>query len=153
MVWTRFGAIPAWESCAVSAMVKQPAWAAPINSSGFVADCPSSSLDLKEYGPSKAPLPTFRRPLPWTRLPFHSASAFRIGIKPPLRLLFNLFTPSPVSQRLFVTGTAVSRMPDGCLNLRRALITRKNEVNNDRGRRELATHLAPRRTDFVMLQS
>src|ERR1700752_2497962 len=83
----RVGVMPARESCAVSAIVKQPAWAAPISSSGLVADCPSSNRDLNEYGPSKAPLTNFSRPLPSARLPFHSASAFRVGIKPPFDLL------------------------------------------------------------------
>src|SRR6266850_8195057 len=87
LVWMRVGVMPARESCAVSAIVKQPASAAPISSSGFVADWPSSNRDLNEYGPSKAPLPTFSRPLPWARLPFHSASAFRVGIKPLFDLL------------------------------------------------------------------
>src|SRR5437762_46379 len=82
-VWTRVGARPARESCAVSAIVKHPAWAAPISSSGLVAAWPSSNRDLNEYGPSNAPLPTFNRPLPSARLPFHSASAFRVGIKSP----------------------------------------------------------------------
>src|SRR5437867_9175375 len=48
-VWMRFGVMPARESCAVSAIVKQPAWAAPINSSGLVADWPASNRDLNEY--------------------------------------------------------------------------------------------------------
>src|SRR2546427_2362444 len=82
-VWMRFGVMPARESCAVSAIVKQPAWATPINSSGLVADWPASNRDLNEYGPSKAPLPTFSRPLPSARLPFHSASALCVGIQPP----------------------------------------------------------------------
>src|SRR5438128_8802924 len=77
----RVGVMPARESCAVSAIVKHPAWAAPISSSGLVAAWPSSNRDLNEYGPSKAPLPTFSRPLPWARFPFHSASALCVGIK------------------------------------------------------------------------
>src|SRR5882724_6001862 len=85
-VWTRVGARPARESCAVSAIVKHPAWAAPISSSGLVAAWPSSNRDLNEYGPSKAPLPTLSRPLPSARLPFHSASAFRVGMEPPFAL-------------------------------------------------------------------
>src|SRR6185369_11550908 len=68
--------MPARDSAAVSAIVKQPACAAPINSSGLVAASPSSNRDLNEYGPSNAPLPTFNRPLPSARLPNHSASAF-----------------------------------------------------------------------------
>src|SRR5436309_15936898 len=82
-VWIRVGVRPARESCAVSAIVKHPAWAAPISSSGLVAAWPSSNRDLNEYGPSKAPLPTLSRPLPSARLPFHSASAFRVGMEPP----------------------------------------------------------------------
>src|SRR3989454_803389 len=82
-VWMRFGVMPARERCTVSAIVKQPAWAAPINSSGLVADWPASNRDLNEYGPSKAPLPTLSRPLPSARLPFHSASALCVGIRPP----------------------------------------------------------------------
>src|SRR5256886_6192319 len=85
-VWMRVGVRPARESCAVSAIVKHPAWAAPISSSGLVAAWPSSNRDLNEYGPSKAPLPTLSRPLPSARLPFHSASAFRVGMEPPFAL-------------------------------------------------------------------
>src|SRR3989475_10032043 len=90
-VWMRVGLMPARDSCAVRAIVKQPACAAPINSSGFVADWPSSKRDLNEYGPSKAPLPTFSRPLPWARLPVHSASALWIGIKSPFDWLLMLY--------------------------------------------------------------
>src|SRR6185503_14160016 len=79
-VWIRFAVMPARESAAVIAIVKQPACAAPSNSSGLVAASPSSNRDLNEYGPSKAPLPTFNLPLPWARFPSHSASAFRVGI-------------------------------------------------------------------------
>ncbi len=90
-VWIRVGVRPARASCAVSAMVKHPASAAPISSSGFVAEWPSSKRDLNEYGPSKAPLPTFSRPLPWARLPVHSASALWIGIKSPFDWLLMLY--------------------------------------------------------------
>src|ERR1044072_4411325 len=72
----RVAFICARERAAVSAIVKHPACAAPINSSGLVADSPSSNRDLNEYGPSNAPLPTFNRPLRSARLPNHSASAF-----------------------------------------------------------------------------
>src|ERR1044072_4808162 len=68
------------DNAAVNAIVKQPACAAPINSSGLVAASPSSNLDLNEYAPSNAPLPTFSLPLPSARLPVHSASAFLVGI-------------------------------------------------------------------------
>src|SRR5436309_13354803 len=87
LVWMRVGVMPARESWATSAMVKQPAWAAPISSSGLVADWPSSNRDLNEYAPSKAPLPTLSRPLPSARLPFHSASAVRVGMEPPPTLV------------------------------------------------------------------
>src|SRR6266436_7504847 len=69
------GVKPAPDNCAASAIVKHPACAAPSNSSGFVADWPSSKRDLTEYGTSTAPLPTVSRPLPRTRSPFHSAFA------------------------------------------------------------------------------
>src|SRR5215472_559308 len=73
-VWMRFGAMRALERRATTAIVKHPAWAAPSNSSGLVADWPSSNRDLNEFGPSKAPLPTFNRPLPSARLPFQRLS-------------------------------------------------------------------------------
>src|SRR5260370_8423463 len=63
------------DNCAASAIVKHPAGAAPSNSSGFVADWPSSKRDLTEYGTLSAPLPTVSRPLPWSRSPVHSAFA------------------------------------------------------------------------------
>src|SRR5947207_3168922 len=47
-VWMRVGVSPARERCAASAIVKHPAWAAPINSSGLVAVWPSSNRDLNE---------------------------------------------------------------------------------------------------------
>src|SRR4029453_14491646 len=80
VVRMRVGVMPARDSCAVTAIVKQPAWAAPMSSSGLVADWPSSNRDLNEYGPSKAPLPSFSLPPPSARLPFHSASALRVGL-------------------------------------------------------------------------
>src|SRR5262245_29409311 len=61
-------------------MEKQPACAAAINSSGLVPPA-SSKRDAKEYFPSNAPLPSFTRPLPSRRLPFHSASDFRIAMR------------------------------------------------------------------------
>src|ERR1044071_7679085 len=89
----RVGLICARDNAAVSAIVKQPACAAPINSSGLVADSPSSNRDLNEYGPSNAPLPTFNRPLPSARLPVHSASAFLDGIY--IYPFFYIFVPLP----------------------------------------------------------
>src|SRR5262245_11315619 len=77
----RVGVSPARDSCAASAIVKHPACAAPISSSGLVAGWPSSKRDLNVYGPSNAPLPTAIRPLPCARFPFHSASALCVGMK------------------------------------------------------------------------
>src|SRR5215813_7851912 len=108
-VFIRRGVMPARESCAVSAIVKHPAWAAPISSSGLVADWPSSNRDLNEYGPSNAPLPTFSRPLPSARLPFHSASAFRVGIKPPFDLLLFVWMVSIFLFVLLRSVTAIDR--------------------------------------------
>src|SRR2546427_2892470 len=109
LVWTRAGARPARESCAVSAIVKHPAWAAPISSSGLVAAWPSSNRDLNEYGPSKAPLPTLSRPLPSTRLPFHSASAFRVGMEPPFALHSFWFSLSDALLDLLGPVPAINR--------------------------------------------
>src|SRR2546428_3596565 len=124
-VWMRVGVRPARESCAVSAIVKHPAWAAPISSSGLVAAWPSSNRDLNEYGPSKAPLPTLSRPLPSARLPFHSASAFRVGMEPPFALpsfsvslfdaLLDLLGRVPAINREYLAGDercAVGTEPD-----------------------------------------
>src|SRR5713101_828644 len=124
-VWTRVGVRPARESCAVSAIVKHPACAAPISSSGLVAAWPSSNRDLNEYGPSKAPLPTLSRPLPSARLPFHSASAFRVGMEPPFALppfsvslfdaLLDLLGRVPAVNREYLAGDercAVGTEPD-----------------------------------------
>src|SRR5579859_959101 len=60
-------------------MVKQPAWAAPSSSSGLVP-VPSSKREANEYGPSKAPLPSFIVPDPACSDPCHCASALRTGI-------------------------------------------------------------------------
>src|SRR2546421_4844136 len=83
--WTRaevsieVGAWPARSSAPDSAMEKQPAWAAPMSSSGFVP-VPSSKRDEKEYWPSNAPLPRRIVPLPPCRPPSQRAVAVRSGI-------------------------------------------------------------------------
>src|SRR5690349_20588586 len=79
VVCTRFGVKPARPSAADSAMEKHPACAAAISSSGFVPP-PCSKREAKEYFPSNAPLPSFIRPLPSRRVPFHSASDFLVAI-------------------------------------------------------------------------
>src|SRR5258706_4317663 len=75
----RLGVTPAFPRPTDGAMEKHPACAAAISSSGLVPPA-SSNRDANEYLPSNAPLPSFTRPLPSRRLPFHSASDFRIAI-------------------------------------------------------------------------
>src|SRR4051794_7845045 len=83
---------------AESAIEKQPAWAAAINSSGFVPG-PSSKREEKLYRPSKAPPPKRIWPSPWRRLPFHSALAVRIA------MLFLLWlAPAKLVRSAEVTG-------------------------------------------------
>src|SRR5882672_2319127 len=81
-VATRFGVKPARLKPAARAIEKQPAWAAPISSSGLVPT-PSSKRDEKEYEPSNAPLPSLIFPLPCCKLPSQTALAVRAGIIPP----------------------------------------------------------------------
>jgi hypothetical protein len=64
-------------------IVKLPAWAAPDQLFRIGGRLAFLESDLNEYAPSKAPLPSFNRSAPSIRLPFHSASAFRVGMKPP----------------------------------------------------------------------
>src|SRR2546425_7377360 len=73
------GLWPACESALANAMEKQPACAAPISSSGLVPG-PSSIRLLKEYDPSKAPLPSRIVPDPSCSDLCHLASAVRTGI-------------------------------------------------------------------------
>src|SRR5438046_8131567 len=70
------GGCPAWVRPSDRAIVKHPACAAPRSSSGFVPGADSKRV-LKEYGPSKAPLPRRMLPLPLRRSPFHFALAVR----------------------------------------------------------------------------
>jgi hypothetical protein len=58
---------------------KQPACAAPINSSGFVPG-PVAKRDAQVYGPSYAPLPTRMLPEPSFNVPFHSADDVRTAM-------------------------------------------------------------------------
>src|SRR5581483_1025200 len=68
--------IPALPSLAERAMLKQPAWAAAINSSGFVPGCDSKRV-AKEYGVSlRTPLGELSVPLPSFNPPFQCALAF-----------------------------------------------------------------------------
>src|SRR6058998_968604 len=95
-------------------MEKHPACAAAINSSGFVPP-PCSNRDANEYLPSKAPLPSFIRPLPSRRLPFHSASDFRVAMP----LLSKLSEPAgdvEVDRHFLVVGGGdVDRVDAGSL--------------------------------------
>src|SRR5258707_1127666 len=62
---------------AETAMVKQPAWAAAISSSGFVP-MPDSNRVANEYGVAlSTPLWVVSAPLPFFRSPCHSADAVR----------------------------------------------------------------------------
>ena len=62
-----------------SAIAKQPAWAAPINCSGFVP-APSSKREPNYYGPLNSPFPKSSVPLPSLIVPSHRACAMRVGI-------------------------------------------------------------------------
>src|SRR5215472_6604011 len=68
--------IPALPSWAERAMLKQPAWAAAINSSGLVPGCDSKRV-AKEYGVFlRTPLGELRAPLPSFSPPLQCALAF-----------------------------------------------------------------------------
>ena len=79
VVATRVGTWPAFESSFENAIEKQPAWAAPASSSGFVP-VPSSNRDWNEKAPSQAPLPSFMKPFPLLRSPVQTALAVRAGM-------------------------------------------------------------------------
>jgi hypothetical protein len=77
-VRTLSGGVFAFVSCAESAIEKQSACAAAINSSGFVP-IPSSKRVLNEYCVSlRTPLSVEIVPLPSLSPPFHWAEAFRL---------------------------------------------------------------------------
>src|SRR5437868_10695983 len=77
VVFMLSGVRPAFVSCPDSAMEKQPAWAAAINSSGLVP-CPSSKRVLNEYCVSeRTPLSVEMLPWPSFNPPFQTADAFR----------------------------------------------------------------------------
>jgi hypothetical protein len=80
LVLIRVGLKPAFVNPAARAIEKHPAWAAPINSSGFVP-VPSSNRDAKEYCPSKAPLPNLTLPLPSLSVPSQTALAVRFAMR------------------------------------------------------------------------
>src|SRR5262249_25242645 len=71
--WAVMPAFPSW---AESAMLKHPAWAAAINSSGLVPGCDSKRV-AKEYGVFlRTPLGELREPLPSFNPPLQCALAF-----------------------------------------------------------------------------
>src|SRR5437879_13776250 len=82
-------------------MEKQPACAAPISSSGFVPGASSIRL-LKEYDPSKAPLPSRIVPDPSCNDRCHLASAVRTGISGHL------------TQKLFAVLVMLVECAGGC---------------------------------------
>src|SRR5690606_37283935 len=92
-------------------MLKQPAWAAAISSSGLVPG-PSSKRVLKPYWVSdKAPLWVEIFPLPSFKLPFQTADA--------VRFMWVLLTFKPVVRRAAMEGAVEhgrhlrAREPDG----------------------------------------
>ena len=74
------GSLPASPSTSDSAIVKQPACAAAISSSGVVPVTPSPKRESKEYGPSKAPESSFSSPPPSRVEPCHCAVADRAAM-------------------------------------------------------------------------
>src|ERR1700730_11878930 len=88
--------MPALVSCPESAMVKQPACAAAINSSGFVP-MPFSNRVENEYCAFERTLLSVEMvPLPSLSEPFQTAEAFRtIGHIPPERLDLAERKPTP----------------------------------------------------------
>src|SRR5207245_1153491 len=77
VVVSRSGGKPAVPSVFDSAMVKQPAWAAAISSSGLVATA-SPNRDWNEYGVSlSTPLWDEIVPFPSLRVPCQTADAVR----------------------------------------------------------------------------
>src|SRR5437867_5045755 len=100
VVSSRCAIIPALPSCAESAMVKQPAWAAARSSSGLVPT-PFSKRVLKEYCVClRTPLSVEREPLPSFRPPCHTADALRCMISLLLALSFFLDPENSIPQRL-----------------------------------------------------
>src|SRR3984893_5443212 len=95
------GLWPAEERPLAKAIEKQPACAAPINSSGLVP-APSSIRLLNEYAPSKEPLASRIVPDPACSERSHLASAGRTGISgpPPSEMLPSWTDASALRRRL-----------------------------------------------------
>ena len=72
------GVMPALPSCAERAMVKQPAWAAAINSSGLVPRPFSKRVENEYCALESRPLSVEIVPLPSLSEPFQIAEALRI---------------------------------------------------------------------------
>src|SRR5690349_23238486 len=68
-------------------IVKHPASAAAISSSGLVARSTDSTLAFSVNGPSKAPLPSPMRPPPSGTVPCQLASDLRVTRTPKVLLL------------------------------------------------------------------
>src|SRR6476646_5301810 len=81
------GGWPASLSRLASDIVKQPASAAAISSSGLVARSTDSTLAFSVNGPSKAPLPSPMRPPPSGTVPCQLASDLRVTRTPKVLLL------------------------------------------------------------------
>ena len=78
MVRSSAGGCPAFVSRSASDMVKQPAFAAPMSSSGLALGWPSSTRALSVNAPSNAPLPSPSRPPPSATVPLQLAWAVRV---------------------------------------------------------------------------
>src|SRR5579871_1821457 len=77
------GVMPALPSCAESAMLKQPACAAAINSSGLVPRPFSKRVENEYWAFESTPLSVETVPLPSLSEPFHTAEALRTIEEPP----------------------------------------------------------------------
>jgi hypothetical protein len=83
------GENPALVSTEERNIEKQPACAAPTNSSGFVP-LPVAKREAWVKGPSNAPSPTFMVPAPSFNVPFHSADDVRTAMVSSLSKLISI---------------------------------------------------------------
>src|SRR5262249_29429628 len=90
--------------------------AAPMSSSGFVP-LASSKRDENEYGPSKAPLPSFIVPLPCFKVPSHTADPVRVAIV-LLRCFFSELNASRSARFHATQGGSGATSPSRALSSR-----------------------------------
>src|SRR5690242_3327507 len=104
------GGLPAAVSCAARYIEKQPAWAAPTSSSGFVPPLVSpSNRVLKVKGAFRNPLAPLIEPEPSFNVPFHCALAFEMAISDS----FFVDRGTLLGPRASGLGTAEPPSPDG----------------------------------------